>query len=184
MKVAVRLGVVLAGAGAFLFGLALTASADVVDPASPYQPASTKLLSEKPSPVTPEMVPAEAVEQELDGGKGEERGEAVATPAPEQVVTKAPAHVVRSERVRRSEAALEEAVATARAGLVDVAAFLGRVTSAGHEGGGTATGGPVIVLGVLGLAAALTRHRVLWIRRSTDEELPEFLFAREVICPG
>ena len=186
MKLAVRLGVVLAGAGAFLFAIALTASADVVDPASPYQPASTKLMSAKPSPGTTEgMVPAKPLEQEFAAGEGDVRGEAVATPAPEQVVTRAPTRVVRPQRAPvRSEPALQGATDAARAGIVDVAAFLGRATSAGHEGGGSLTGGPVIVLAILGMVAALIRRRVLRTGWATDEEMPEFLYAREVVCPG
>jgi hypothetical protein len=69
-------------------------------------------------------------------------------------------------------------------GFVDIGSYLGRVVSSCHVPMGSGAGGPVLVLGVLSMAAALTRHRVLGIRPTTDEDAPELLYATEVIKPG
>jgi hypothetical protein len=72
-----------------------------------------------------------------------------------------------------------------RSGFDRVGQYLGRVVSACEVGGsGTGTGGPVVVLAVLGVVAALERRWALMVQPATDEDAPEFLYAGELTPPG
>lgn len=185
VRVLLRASLVLAGAVGACIAFAATASADVVDPASAYQPASTRLVSEKPSREEQKpLLQAEPLEQAFYRG-GEQRDEVVATPAPEQLVTQAPARIAPREHAsEQAGSVLDRAVQRAQEGFRDISAFLGRVTSASQGGAASGAGGPVVVLAVLSVVAALDQRRVLRTRWATDEDMPELLYAREVICPG
>lgn len=180
-----RAGLVLLGAAAAFLALDSVASADVVDPATAYQPASTRLVSEEgQSDGRHSLVPAQPLEQAFYPADAQ-GGEAAATPAPEQAVTQAPRQ--QQSRHTASEHArspLQRTVERAQDGIETISAFLGRVTSAAQSSGGPGAGGPVLILAVLSAVAALDRRRVLRTRWVTDEEAPELLYAREVICPG
>lgn len=188
MRLWLRAGLVVLGAVAACVAFAGAASADVVDPATPYQPASTRLVSEESqSGERDPLVPAQPLEQAFYPAEGQQDGEVAATPAPEQAVTQAPprpherGHEPASER---AASPLQGVAERARDGIDTISAFLGRVTSAAQPSGGAWAGGPVLVLAVLSAVAALDQRRVFRTRWVTDEEAPELLYAREVICPG
>ena len=187
MRLLVRAGLVLAAAGGFLFAVALTASADVVEPSSAYQPASTELLKQGgPGPVG--SMPAEdkvGAEQAGETSQiAETRDEAPATPAPEHQVRPAPAHIVRTEEPAPHESGFASVVRPLRVGLEQIGSYLGRVVSACQVAAGSGAGVPVLALAVLSVVAALERRRVLGTRFITDEDVPELLYATEVIAPG
>ena len=193
----IRATLMLGGAAAFLIVLGSAASADMVEPKSAYQPASVPFVNEKAAKdalPTPEDTAAQqkaqteaekaAKEQQQKADKAKEQA-APPTPAPEQVVRQAPAHLTRpiSERTEQPSVA-EKIVHPFRAGLQHIGASLGRVVSACDVLPGTGAGGPVFVLAVLSMAAPFIRRRVVDTRWATDEEMPEFLYAQELTPPG
>lgn len=192
--------IVVAGGFGLLFALADRASADVVDPATAHQPVSSSLMASpapdegsaqgEPAPLVPaEGAGRPATAPAAPAPTAPEPVPAVTkTPAPEQVVTRAPILEHRRISVQAATGLAVEGLTTSlqsvREGLSDVGAFLGRAASACQVGVSTGSGGPVLVLAVLGLATALDRRRVLHTRLSADEEAPEFLYAWDVISPG
>jgi hypothetical protein len=183
-----RTAILLAAAGGFVVALSLAASADVVEPSSAYQPASTALLEESHSTEAATGLPAEeSVAPQATGEvspDAEARVEpAPATPLPELQVGPARSHVVRAEPAP-SESALDRAVRPLGAGLERIGSYLARVVSACHEAASSGAGVPVLALAVLSGAAALDRRWVLGTRPTTDEDAPELLYASEVIAPG
>jgi len=182
--------ILLAAAGGFVVALALTSSADVVEPSSAYQPASTALLEEGNGPKAPSNLPAEGEEAVAPDAPGETspvaetRVEpAPATPLPELQVGPAPSHIVRTEPAS-GETALEKVVRPLGAGLERIGSYLERVVSACQGAMGSGAGVPVLALAVLCTAAALDRRWVLGTRSTTDEDAPQLLYATEVIAPG
>ncbi len=181
MKGLIRAGLVVAAAAAFFAFLSTTASADVVTPESALQPASANLMSQ------PESEEAAAQPQPLEETLQAEQAQAEVvepTPAPEQVVSRAPSRPVVQEPVHNESSVLDRAVQPLRSGFQQVGAFLGRAANACQVGLGSGAGGPVLVLGVLCMAIALERRWVLRARPVADEQVPEFLFAQELTPPG
>jgi hypothetical protein len=188
LRLLVRAGLVVAAAGGFLFVVALTASADVVEPSSAYQPASTELLNQS-GPGAVGSLPADEMAGTEQVGEtsqvAETRDEVPpATPAPEHQVRPAPTHIVRTEEPAPHESGLASVVRPLRVGLEQIGSYLGRVVSACQVAAGSGAGVPVLALAVLSVVAALERRRVLGTRFITDEDVPELLYAREVIAPG
>jgi hypothetical protein len=185
VRTLIRAGILVAAAAGFALALSSGASADVVEPQSAYQPASIGLLDQEaakaakidPAPAEPTAVAEEKVVKPDEV--------VAATPAPEQVVRPAPAHLVREMEVKQEAPSVVERVFHPfRAGLQRFGASLVRVVSACDVGLGTGTGGPVFVLAVLSMAAPFIRRRVVGTRWSTDEDMPEFLYAAELTPPG
>jgi hypothetical protein len=184
VKGLIRAGLVVAAAAGFFAFLSTAASADVVEPESALQPASANLMSQHPESSVPKEAAAqpEPVEETLPAEQAE--AEVVEpTPAPEQVVSRPSRPVVR-EPVHSESSVLDRAVQPLRSGFQQVGAYLGRVANACQVGLGSGAGGPVLVLGVLCMAIALERRWVLRARPAADEQIPEFLFARELTPPG
>lgn len=181
MKTLVKTAIVLVGAGAFCWALSAAASADVVTPRSAYQPASTNLLSSAPAArEMPSRVKTESVKVAAAGAESKPEP----TPASEQVVR--PARVPTAHENARPES---PSVAYRLAhpfgvGLDHLTASLGRAVGACEVGFGTGTGGPVLVLAVLGMAIPFIRRRVIGTRWTADEDVPEFLYAWEQTPPG
>ena len=202
MKGIVRAALVAASAVAFCVALSSIASADVVEPESAYQPASSGLV--QPSTGAKGTVPTEPKPlgdefyATTDKEQKEEKAEpviakeeakpieepAVATPAPEQVVRQAPAHLTQRPAVPVADSPIERVTRPLRTGFQLIGSYLERVASACQVGFGTGTGGPVLVLAVLSLAAALNRHRTSLVRPATDEDVPELLYAWKLTPPG
>ena len=187
LKLLVRTAILLAAAGGFVVALSLAASADVVEPSSAYQPASTALLEETSGTQAATGLPAEeSVAPQATGEispDAEARVEpAPATPLPDLHVGLAPSHIVRTESV--SESVVEKAVRPLGAGLERIGSYLARVVSACHEAASSGAGVPVLALAVLSVATALDRRWILGIQPTTDEDAPELLYASEVIAPG
>jgi len=193
LRVGVRLACIV-GAGAFglLLAFAPAASAEVVDTGSPYQPAATSLVAPSGEGSTAEGADrGERASLPLRMAVPAEAEAAPAAPAP--LPTAAPEVVVRPvpaphagqpvgvEALPRSEQGPIHRVqgAFGRAG-----AFLGEMVSACLVGVAGGTGGPVLLLAVLGMATALTGRRLFMGRWLTDEEPPEFLYVWDVIAPG
>jgi hypothetical protein len=185
VRLLVRAAVVVAAAGGFLAALAVSASADVVEPSSAYQPASTALLEEgAPGPAAELAVPEPSSEPKAEPPPvAETRDVPVATPAPEHQVRAVPVHIARREPEPRP-AGLPAAVRPFVTGVERIGAYLGRVVSACQVAAGSGAGVPVLALAVLSVATALTRRRVIGTRSIADEEARELLFAGEVIAPG
>jgi hypothetical protein len=188
LRVLMRTAILLATAGGFVVALSLAASADVVEPSSAYQPASTALLEDSHSTEAATGLPAEEPVAPQATGEvspdAEARVEpAPATPLPELQVGPARSHVVRAEPAS-NESVLDKAVRPLGAGLDRIGSYLARVVSACHEAASSGAGVPVLALAVLSAAAALDRRWVLGIRPTTDEDAPELLYASEVIAPG
>ena len=183
MKGLIRAGLVVAAAAGFFAFLSTTASADVVEPKSALQPASANLMSQQPESKDAAANQPMPMEETLQAEQAE--AEAVEpTPAPEQVVSRAPSRPVVQEPVHSEPSVLHRAVQPLRSGFQQVGAYLGRVANACQVGLGAGAGGPVLVLGVLCMAIALERRWVLQARPAADEEVPEFLFAQELTPPG
>lgn len=185
MRLLVRLGLILTVAGGFVLALALSASADVVEPSSAYQPASTKLLEEGPGAGTTLPAEEKAAPDKGEASRAAETRDAAvpATPAPEQQVKPAPAHITRTEPVSQ-DSALARAARPFSVGLERIGSYLGRVISTCQVAAGSGAGVPVLALAVLSVVAALDRRRVFGTRSTTDEDVPELLYATEVIAPG
>jgi hypothetical protein len=187
VKTLVRALILLAAAGGFCVALSLAAQADVVEPTSAYQPASTGLL-EKGTPAGADMPAAKAVEQEKAPAKVEKLPPQPAvvapTPAPEQqVVRQVPTAVVPGIR-DASSSLIDHVVHPLRIGVEHLRTSLGRVVSACEVGFGSGAGGPVFVLAVLGMAIPFIRRRFFAFRWATDEDIPEFRYVWELTPPG
>jgi hypothetical protein len=186
----------LAGAAGLSLVLSAAASADMVEPTSAYQPASVALLNEKAAAdAMPEPAKTEATERQAkkakpkaekaEKPKAEQLAEvAEPTPAPEQVVRQAPAHLTRSHTQTEAPSVADRIVHPFRTGLEQIGAALGRAVSACEVGAVPGAGGPALALAVLSLAAPLIRRRIIGIRRTADEDVPEFLYAQELTPPG
>lgn len=189
MRLLVRAGLTLAAAAAFCVAMAVHASADVVEPSSVYQPASTSLLQDPKTGMQGSQMPKPESAQPKPLGEtsptvAEPRDQvAPATPAPEPQVRAVPAHITRPEPVPQ-QSDLSQALHPLRVGFREIGSYLGRVVSSCQVPMGSAAGGPVLVLGVLSMVAALIRRQVLGIWPTTDEDAPERLYATEVIKPG
>lgn len=186
MRSLVRLGLILTAAGGFVFALALSASADVVEPSSAYQPASTALLEKGPPGAETTLPTEEAAASGLgEASQDAETRDAVvpATPAPEHQVRPAPAHITRMDPVSH-DSVLARAARPLSVGLERIGSYLGRVISTCQVAAGSGAGVPVLALAVLSVVAALDRRRVFGTRLTTDEDVPELLYATEVIAPG
>ena len=157
--------------------LASTARADVVEPQSAYQPASVGLLSEDAAAAA---MPAPDTKPAAEEPKPEP-SEIPATPAPEQ-------QVVRRVQMPHSQPARTSAVLRFidpfRVGFDHIGASLARVASACDVGLATGAGGPILVLAVLSMAIPFVRRRSSGIRRVTDEDVPELLYAWSGTPPG
>ena len=183
MKTLVRAAIVISGAAGFAVALGVAAHADVANPASTYQSAlriaqvreSAAGVTTQPAPAT-KPAPAAKVQAPV------QRVEPVATPVPEQFVSQAPAPVV-APRATGRDSVVSRIVFGAEAKYREIEAFFGRAASAGPEGPGAGAGVPVLVLGVLGLAAVFDHHRRSG-RWAADEDVLELLYARELTPPG
>jgi hypothetical protein len=191
VKGLIRIGLVAAAAAGFFAFLSSVASADVVEPESALQPASAQLMQKDATSEEAVAAKPKPLEEAFYGAEQEkeqtaEQTEAIpATPAPEQVVGRAPMRTaVQEEPSHGGGSVLDRAVQPLRAGFHQIGAYLGRVANACQVGLGSGAGGPVLVLGVLCMAIALERRWVLRARPATDEDVPEFLFAQELTPPG
>ena len=185
MKTLYRALILLAAACGFCFALSMSAQADVVEPKSAYQPASTALMDD---PAAASLAPA--IEPETDAAPAKQAPKAkisqpavAPTPAPEQqVVRQVPTAVV--PNMDHTPSLIDHVVHPLRIGLEHLKTSLGRVVSACEVGFGTGAGGPVFVLGVLCVAIPFIRRRVMMTRWATDEDVPEFLYVWELTPPG
>ncbi|MEX0874955.1 MAG: hypothetical protein WD646_06705 [Actinomycetota bacterium] len=190
MKGLIRAGIVVAAAAGFLAFLSSVASADVVEPDSALQPASAQLMQSDDASNGTVAAQPKPLEEAFFGAEQEQQADqaaetVAATPAPEQVVGRAPSNPTLQEEPSHSGGSvLDRAVQPLRAGFHQIGANLGRVANACQVGLGSGAGGPVLVLGVLCMAIALERRWGLRARPATDEAVPEFLFAQELTPPG
>jgi hypothetical protein len=189
VKGLIRAGIVVAAAAGFLAFLSSVASADVVEPDSALQPASAQLMQSDATSNDTVAARPKPLEEAFYGAEQEQQADqaetVAATPAPEQVVGRAPSNPTLQEEPSHSGGSvLDRAVQPLRAGFHQIGANLGRVANACQVGLGSGAGGPVLVLGVLCMAIALERRWVLRARPATDEAVPEFLFAQELTPPG
>ena len=187
MKTLVRALVLLAAACGFCLALSLAAQADVVEPTSAYQPASTGLLSKGAPAGAEELPPAASSEAKPPKVEKVEPEPIVVapTPAPEQqVVRQVPTTLVPEAGHGASSSLIDHVVHPLRIGVEHLKTTLGRVVSACEVGFGTGAGGPVLVLGVLSMAIPFIRRRIFAIRWATDEDVPEFRYVWELTPPG
>jgi len=182
LKTLVRAAIVISGAAGLVFAVGLAARADVANPASTYKSAFKIAQMREPASTLAKPASAPAKETPAAAQAPVNRVEPAATPVPEQFVSEAPAPVVapRSSAQRSAVAAI---VFGAEAKYREIEAFFGRVASAGPDGPGAGAGVPVLVLGVVGLAAVFDHQRRSgrWV---TDESRLELLYARELTPPG
>lgn len=199
MKTSMRTALLIAGAFGFLLLLALGAQADIVDLNQPYSPTQPKqpetFLPTRPSPA-PTVQPPEEAPPAAEAPapaptpvvEAPVRPAPAPTPAREHIVTKAVrpirSEVVKTPIVQGPLGPFQQVIGAVNTGLRHVGVFLGEVVSACEVGFAAGTGGPVLVLAVLGMAAALERRRAFMARLATDEDVPEFLYAWDVIAPG
>jgi MYXO-CTERM domain-containing protein len=194
MRLAVRAGLILLGAGALWMVLSSSAFADVVEPDSAYQPASTGLVADEGQKApTPKQMPkpdssdakmaAKDPEPKASRAVKEEVAADPATPAPEPQVRPAPVEIAPPDPAPRMTV-MARAIRPLVVGFQHIGSYLERVVSACQVAVGSGAGGPVLVLGVLSLVTAFVRRRVLGTWSATDEDVPELLFATEVIKPG
>jgi hypothetical protein len=183
VKTLVRVGLVVAGAAGFCVAFSLAASADVGNPASTYRSALKIAMADQSMPAADKAL--DPASKPADTGKTPDgRGEAAATPAPEQVVIQAPARVVQPRGASHGDSLMSGVAQRAEVKYQEIESFLGRVASAGHDGAGAGTGVPVLVLAFVSAAAVLDRHRLRANRWATDESALELLYARELTPPG
>lgn len=188
MKTLVRAAILVSGAAGFCIAFAVSAGADVGNPASTYESAIKIALSRqavqaasKPA-VQPQAAKPEVAKPEPEKAtESEERGEPVATPVPESFVSQGPAPVVARAHERRS--VVDRIVFGAGAKYRALEAFVGRVASTAQDGSGPGTGVPVLALGVLA-AVAVVEHQRRHNRWATDENALELLYSRELTPPG
>jgi hypothetical protein len=188
VKALFRALILLAAAGGFCFALSMTAQADVVEPKSAYQPASTELLNDEAAADLAAPAGAEAPKPQ-DAAIQEaaepaiEQPEVAPTPAPEQqVVRRLPTAIAPS--LDRTPSLVDHVVHPLRIGVEHLKTSLGRVVSACEVAFGTGAGGPVLVLAVLSMVIPFIRRRVMMTRWATDEDAPEFLYVWELTPPG
>lgn len=182
--------VLLAATAGFLVALSMSAHADVVEPTSAYQPASTVLLD----PTSPEAAEAAEAATALPSPTAApkiaepattkiDQPEVAPTPAPEQqVVRQVPTVVVPHDD--HAPALADHVVHPLRIGVEHLKTSLGRVVSACEVAFGTGAGGPALVLAVLCMATPFIRRRIFAIRWATDEDAPEFRYVWELTPPG
>ena len=192
--------VIILAAGLWaLLHLASGAAADITDPNQPFRPIEPSYLPVTPAPAGDPAASQEAAPPVPSAAPGSAEAAlsepapsaAVPTPAPtiapEPAMRRAPQPVVRATTAQVTPtSALDPEPRPVPQGLVSKAkSFLSELASQCNVAAGQATGGPVVLLlAVLGTAAALDGGRVLRIRRPSDEELPELLYAGDVIAPG
>lgn len=177
---------VAVGAGV---ALSAVAHADVVEPASAYQPASVRFVDEDAAaaamPAAEEPKPDKADVAKKKKTKAEPAADLpAATPAPEQQVVRPASLPLVHEQAERAASASGRVVHPIRVGLEHIGASLGRVVNACQVGLATGPGGPVLVLAVLSMAIPFARRRISSIRRTADEDAPEFLYVWELTPPG
>lgn len=187
MRTLVKAIILLAAACGLCFALSRPASADIVEPNSAYQPASVGLLEGKAAAAA--MPASEAIPEEAMADAAAEEAAlsevAEPTPAPEQVVRPAaPSPIMRSSSPQEVTSPVQRLLHPLGTALQRFQASLGRAVSACEVGFGSTTGGPVIVFAVLAMALPFIRRRVIGTRWAVDEDMPEFLFARELTPPG
>lgn len=198
MRRSIQAAVVVAGAFGFLFMLALGASADIVNTSDPsqsqpqrfmprFQPASAQAAPDAQPASSPQAPPSQP-----PINTGETPAEAppdltpAPAPAPEHIVTRsvAPVHKSEAKKLVDPFRPVAQAVEIVQGSIQHVGAFFGEVASACKVGVAGGSGGPALVFAVLGMATALERRRVFGTRWATDEEVPEMLYAWDVIAPG
>lgn len=189
LKVVVRAGLILAAAAGCYFALAATASADVVEPSSAYQPASMALMDREAATADKPVAPAEGSKPMGEAPQASPSGPEAqpvtpAVPASESQVKPAPAHLLQRLEPTAGESVLATAVHPLSAGFERIGSYLGRVVNACQVAAGSGSGVPVLALAVLSVAVAFTRRRVLGTRSAADEDVPDRLYATEVIAPG
>jgi hypothetical protein len=186
VKTLLRALILVAAACGFCLALSLSAQADVVEPTSAYQPASTGLLEKGTPGAAAADLPAPDAAEEIEPPKAESpqpQPSVAPTPAPEQqVVRQVPTTLV--PQAHPSSSLIDHVVHPLRIGVEHLKTSLGRVVSACEVGFGTGAGGPVLVLGVLGMAIPFIRRRIFAIRWATDEDVPEFRYVWELTPPG
>jgi len=184
VRMLIRAAVMVAAAAGLCLALSQVASADVVEPKSAYQPASVGLLEEKEAAKVVAEEPAKADPKTAEAKEEKPDEVVVATPAPEQVVRQAPALAPRSAVTTPEPSLAHRITHPLRVGFREIGASLGRVVGACDVGFGSGAGGPVLVFAVVALATPFIRRRVFATRWTADEDVPEFLFARELTPPG
>jgi hypothetical protein len=187
VKALFRAVILIAAAGGFCIAMSTAAQADVVEPTSAYQPASTVLLDKEAAADLPGATRPEAPKPQDAVVEPEaaviEQPEIAATPAPEQqVVRQVPTAVV--PNFQQAPTLIDHVVHPLRIGVEHLKTSLGRVVSACEVAFGTGAGGPVFVLAVLSLAIPFIRRRVSMTRWANDEDVPEFLYVWELTPPG
>jgi hypothetical protein len=118
------------------------------------------------------------------GPKIEKADPPAATPAPEPVVARVLPQTSSSFSVGSAVAPVVRATRAIHRDVQRFGSYLERVVSSCPVGPVSATGGPVIALGILCFGLALNRRWVLAAQPATDESVPEFLFAWELTPPG
>jgi hypothetical protein len=188
VKALVRALVLLAAAGGFCVALSVAARADVVEPNSAYQPASTGLVDGASAAGADLPAAAEAEAQRSTPPKAKPTEPEIApvapTPAPEQQVVRQVPTIVVPEANAAPASLIGHVVHPLRIGVEHLKTTLGRVVSACEVGFGTGAGGPVLVLGLLCMAIPFIRRRLFAIRWATDEDVPEFRYVWELTPPG
>ena len=181
-RFALRAAILAAGAAGFVWALSAVASAKVVDTSSAYQPTTVSLAKMAVDASAPSTNPFAALST---APRIEKADPPAATPAPEPVVV---ARVLPQSSstisVPAVVAPIARAVRTVHRGVQSFGSYLERVVSSCPVGPVSATGGPVIALGILCCGLALNRRWVLAAQPATDESVPEFLFALELTPPG
>lgn len=181
-----RAAIVMSAAAGICVALSAVASAEVGNPAATYQSAMKIALAGQPLPPTQLAAPTHPIAQQEPASKAAApvaREVPAATPVPEQFVSEAPVPVRHIGTAAHRQAAVAGIVFAAEAKYREIEAFFGRVANAGQGAPGPGAGVPVLVLGVLGLAAVVEHHR--WRSRwATDENAIDLLYARELSPPG
>jgi hypothetical protein len=173
--------ILVAAAAGFVCAFSAAASAKVVDPNSAYQPTTVGLAKMAVDASAPSTNPFAALSK---APQIEKADPPPATPAPEPVVARVQPALGSSSSSRSSESPIARVVRPLRRGVQRFGSYLERVVSSCPVGPVSATGGPVLVLAVLSVGLALNRRWVLAARPTTDEVVPEFLFAWELTPPG
>jgi len=180
-RFALKAAILAACAAGFVFALSAAASAKVVDTGSAYQPTTVSLAKMAVAASAPSTNPFSATSTTPQIKKADT---APATPVPEPVVTRVQPILSSSSAGTQPAGPLERAITPLRRGVQRFGSYLERVVSSCPVGPVSATGGPVIALGILCVGLALNRRWVLAARPATDESVPEFLFAWELTPPG
>ncbi len=180
-----RAAILAAGAAGFVWALSAVASAKVVDTGSAYQPTTVSLAKMAVDASAPSTNPFAALAPSAQSGQKIEKADPpAATPAPEPVVERVAPRTNPMSSVGTSVAPLARATRAIHRDAQRFGSYLERVVSSCPVGPVSATGGPVIALGILCSGLALNRRWVLAAQPATDESVPEFLFAPELTPPG